>query len=79
MDGVLDLTPRPEDADGDGDARLERERLAEWVESRLAARREARAARDFSRADAIRQEIEARGVEVKDGPGGTEWRLVRGV
>ncbi len=79
MDGVLDLTPRPEDVDGDADARLERERLAEWVESRLAARREARAARDFSRADAIRQEIEARGVEVKDGPGGTEWRLVRGV
>jgi cysteinyl-tRNA synthetase len=79
MDGVLDLTPRPEDVDGDADARLERERLAEWVESRLAARREARAARDFSRADAIRQEIEARGVEVKDGPGGTEWRLVRGI
>jgi cysteinyl-tRNA synthetase len=79
MDGVLDLTPRPEDVDGDADARLERERLAEWVESRLAARREARAARDFERADALRREIEARGVEVKDGPGGTEWRLVRGV
>jgi cysteinyl-tRNA synthetase len=78
IDGVLDLTPRPQDADGDDDARLERERLATWVEERLAARREARAARDFSRADAIRAEIEARGVEVKDGPTGTEWRLVRG-
>ena len=79
IDGVLDLTPRPQDADGDEDARLERERLAKWVEDQLAARREARAARDFSRADAIRQELEARGIEVKDGPGGTEWRLVRGV
>ena len=79
IDGVLDLTPRPQDADGDDDARLEREQLAKWVEDQLAARRQARAARDFSRADAIRQELEARGIEVKDGPGGTEWRLVRGV
>jgi cysteinyl-tRNA synthetase len=79
IDGVLDLTPRAGDVDGDEEARVERERLAQWVEERLAARREARAARDFSRADAIRQEIEQRGVEVKDGPGGTEWRLVRGV
>jgi len=79
IDGVLDLTPRPQDADGDEDARLERERLAKWVEDQLAARREARAARDFARADAIRREIESRGIEVKDGPGGTEWRVVRGV
>ena len=78
IDGVLDLTPRAHDADGDEDARLERERLAEWVEGKLAARREARAARDFQAADAIRRELEARGIEVKDGPGGTEWRVVRG-
>ncbi len=78
IDGVLDLTPRLQDADGDEDARLEREELGRWVEERLAARREARAARDFSLADSIRQEIEARGIEVKDGPGGTEWRIVRG-
>lgn len=78
IDGVLDLTPRPQDADGDDNARLEREQLAQWVEERLAARREARAARDFPLADAIRQEIEQRGIEVKDGPGGTEWRVVRG-
>jgi cysteinyl-tRNA synthetase len=78
VDGVLDLTPRPQDVDGDDDARLERERLAEWVEGRLAARREARAARNFSLADAIRQEVENRGIEVKDVPGGTEWRVLRG-
>ena len=58
--------------------RLERERLVEWVEGKLAQRRAARAARDFALADAIRRELEARGVEVKDGPGGTEWRLREG-
>ncbi len=78
IDGVLDLTPRAQDADGDDNARLEREQLAQWVEERLAARREARAARNFVLADAIRHEIEQRGIEVKDGPGGTEWRVVRG-
>ena len=78
MDSVLDLRPRPQDVDGDDDARLERERLAHWVEERLAARRAARAARNFSLADSIREEIEARGIEVKDGPGGTEWRMVHG-
>ena len=78
IDGVLDLTPRAQDTDGDEDARLERERLTQWVEERLAARREARAARNFALADSIRQEIEQRGIEVKDGPAGTEWRVVRG-
>jgi cysteinyl-tRNA synthetase len=78
IDGVLDLTPRPQDADGDEDARLERERLTEWVEGKLAERRAARASRDFSLADAIRRELEERGVEVKDGPAGTEWRLREG-
>jgi cysteinyl-tRNA synthetase len=78
IDGVLDLTPRAQDTDGDDEARLERERLSQWVEERLLARREARAVRNFALADSIRQEIEQRGVEVKDGPGGTEWRIVRG-
>ena len=78
IDGVLDLVPRAQDTDGDENARLEREKLVEWVESKLAERRAARAARDFARADAIRQEIESRGVEVKDGPTGTEWRVLEG-
>jgi cysteinyl-tRNA synthetase len=78
IDGILDLTPRQQDGDGDEDARLEREQLGRWVEEKLAARREARAVRNFALADSIRQEIEARGIEVKDGPAGTEWRLVRG-
>jgi cysteinyl-tRNA synthetase len=48
--------------------------LAAWVEERLAARRAARAARDFARADAIRKEIGERGIEIEDTPQGTRWK-----
>ena len=40
----------------------------------VAARDEARAARDWARADALRDELEARGWVVEDGPGGTRIR-----
>ena len=46
------------------------------IEARLAERREARAAKDFARSDAIRDELIAAGVEVMDGdPLGWDWRL----
>ena len=46
------------------------------IEAALARRQEARAARDFAAADAIRDELAAQGVEVMDGdPLGWEWRL----
>jgi cysteinyl-tRNA synthetase len=41
----------------------------------LAERFAARQAREFARADAIRKEVEARGVEVEDTPQGPKWRL----
>ena len=66
MDGVLDLVPTR----ATGDAAL-----AAWVEERLAARREARGRRDFAAADAIRAELDGRGIELKDTPQGTSWRL----
>ncbi|MDG5489860.1 cysteine--tRNA ligase [Sphingomonas sp. BGYR3] len=45
------------------------------IDSRLAERREARAAKDFARSDAIRDELTAAGVEVMDGdPLGWDWR-----
>jgi len=47
-----------------------------WVEERISARLHARKARDFSRADAIRAEVGARGVELRDGPAGTDWRVL---
>ena len=51
--------------------------LAAWVEERLAARRAAREARDFARADAIRLELADRGVEIRDTPDGTTWKRIR--
>ncbi|WP_443026983.1 cysteine--tRNA ligase [Sphingomonas sp. GB1N7] len=46
------------------------------IEARIAERREARAAKDFARSDAIRDELTTLGVEVMDGdPLGWDWRL----
>ena len=46
------------------------------IEAALAARKEARAAKDFARSDALREELAAQGVEVMDGdPLGWDWEL----
>jgi cysteinyl-tRNA synthetase len=46
------------------------------IETALAARKEARAAKDFAKSDAIRDDLIAKGVEVMDGdPFGWDWRL----
>jgi cysteinyl-tRNA synthetase len=45
----------------------------EQVEALLAARREARAAKDWARSDAIRDELAALGLVVRDGAEGTSW------
>jgi cysteinyl-tRNA synthetase len=47
-----------------------------WVEERIAQRLEARKARDFTRADAIRAEVLGRGVELRDAASGTDWRVL---
>ncbi|MGE4616124.1 MAG: cysteine--tRNA ligase [Gammaproteobacteria bacterium] len=44
------------------------------VEEMITARNEARAARNWARADAIRDELAKMGVQIKDGPNGTQWR-----
>ncbi len=48
--------------------------LAEQVEALLAERKAARKAKDYARADAIRDELDALGIEVMDTPEGTKWR-----
>ena len=59
------LRVRPADATIDEDT----------IAARLADRREARAAKDFARSDAIRDELAAAGVEVMDGdPLGWDWK-----
>ena len=46
------------------------------IEAALDARKEARAAKDFAKSDAIRDDLIAKGVEVMDGdPLGWDWRL----
>jgi cysteinyl-tRNA synthetase len=49
---------------------------AEDIERKIVERTEARKAKDFARADAIREELRAKGVELMDGPGGTTWKVV---
>ncbi len=61
-----DLRIRPITATIDEDA----------IAARLADRRDARAARDFGRSDAIRDELAAAGVEVMDGDSlGWDWKI----
>jgi cysteinyl-tRNA synthetase len=46
------------------------------IESALHQRKEARAAKDFAKSDAIRDDLIAKGVEVMDGdPLGWDWRI----
>jgi cysteinyl-tRNA synthetase len=48
------------------------------VEQLLADRAAARAAKDWTRADAVRNELTALGVELLDTPQGTDWRVIEG-
>nr|MBA2688328.1 cysteine--tRNA ligase [Gemmatimonadaceae bacterium] len=67
INSVLDIVPdRAQDPE-----------LATFVEAKLAERKQARADRDFAKADTIRKELEARGIEIKDGPTGTSWKVLR--
>ena len=43
------------------------------VAERIAARVQAKQARDYALADSIRAELAAQGIELKDGPHGTTW------
>jgi cysteinyl-tRNA synthetase len=66
VNGVLDIIPDRETVDD-----------AHEIEALLAERKAAREARDFARSDAIRAQIESRGIEIKDGPTGTSWKRIR--
>jgi len=66
LTGVLGLSIEAEPAPGGGDD-------AE-IDALVSARDDARAAREFARADELRDELAARGIKLEDTPGGTIWR-----
>jgi cysteinyl-tRNA synthetase len=47
---------------------------ADWIEALIVERNEARTNRDFARADAIRDELAAKGIVLEDGAHGTSWK-----
>ena len=65
--GVLELRDREREAVPD--------ELRGWLEEKISAREAAREAGDYERADEIREEIEARGVQLEDRPDGVRWKL----
>jgi len=71
FDRVLGLSLR-EEAQVSGDS--PQEELDSDVAALLEERAEARASRNYSRADEIRDILQQRGVEIQDTPAGTTWR-----
>ena len=58
--------PEPED-----------EAFRQEIEGIIALRAEAKKAKDFARADSLRNGLKERGIVLEDGPGGTSWRRER--
>ncbi len=52
-----------------------RQLTAAAVQAKVDERTEARKAKDFSRSDALRDELLAQGISLQDGPGGTTWTV----
>ena len=59
-------------ADEEGETGADPELVA-WIEEKIAERKAAKKEKDFAKADAIRQELLDKGIEVKDTREGTVW------
>ena len=76
MDEVLGLKLAEEAAprnDSGGDPALAAE-----IESLIEERKEAKKAKNYGRADEIRQQLKERGIILEDTPGGTSWKIDSG-
>jgi cysteinyl-tRNA synthetase len=56
------------------EARLDVPDIDERIEGLIREREQARAAKDYARADEIRVQLREEGIVLEDGPGGTTWR-----
>jgi cysteinyl-tRNA synthetase len=66
--GLLELARQARAVDG---------ATEEWIQEQIRLRVEARKAKDFAKADAIRDELAARGLVLEDSPQGTRWKVVK--
>jgi cysteinyl-tRNA synthetase len=73
--GINPLDARWQSGGGDDDGTATA--LASLVEAELAARQQARAARDYATADAVRDRLAEAGIEVEDTPAGPRWSVAR--
>ncbi len=67
----LELTAEAEEAGADVD-----EALVTYVNEKIEERRAAKKEKDFAKADAIRDELAAKGIAIKDTREGTVWELI---
>jgi cysteinyl-tRNA synthetase len=74
MDRVLGLKLAGEADRGKESQKAEDPGFVREIEGLIAERGEAKKARDFVKADKIRQDLKERGIILEDGAGGTVWR-----
>lgn len=79
MIGVLGLDPEAPEwkSEGAGGAAGEHEALDSLVQALVAERAQARAEKDFARADRIRDQLADAGIQVEDSAQGTHWSIAR--
>lgn len=76
MDYVLGLNLTAGAAEKEETAGGADDELTAWILAKIEERKEAKKAKDFAKADAIREELLAKGVAIKDTREGVVWELV---
>jgi cysteinyl-tRNA synthetase len=75
MTEVLGINPLTWNASGSSNDSAKDQALADLVVSLIAERDAARAAKDFARSDAIRDQLKAAGIVLEDAADGTHWSV----